>query len=84
MRLLSNAKVILKVALPLVILSILTAGLGLYSRATLGDLAAQTQQIVDVQATRLESVLNVRINVNEASIQARNILIETRETEMAQ
>ncbi|RYY05380.1 MAG: HAMP domain-containing protein, partial [Alphaproteobacteria bacterium] len=81
---LNNAKVILKVALPLGILAILAAGLVLYSRATLSDLAAQTKQIVDVQATRLESVLNVRINVNEASIQARNILIETRENEMAQ
>ena len=84
MRILNNAKVILKVALPLGILAILAAGLVLYSRATLSDLAAQTKQIVDVQATRLESVLNVRINVNEASIQARNILIETRENEMAQ
>ena len=66
MRILNNAKVILKVALPLGILAILAAGLVLYSRATLSDLAAQTKQIVDVQATRLESVLNVRINVNEA------------------
>ncbi|KQQ11950.1 chemotaxis protein [Methylobacterium sp. Leaf123] len=84
MRFLGNAKVITKVALPLVILSLLAAGLVLYSRATLGDLALQTKRIVDVQATRLEGILNVRINVNEASIQARNILIETRQNEMAQ
>jgi methyl-accepting chemotaxis protein len=83
MRILQNAKIIVKVASPLAILAVLAAGLAFYSYTTLRSLAQQTVSIVDGQAARLESILSIRINVNEASVQARNIIIETREQEMA-
>jgi methyl-accepting chemotaxis protein len=83
MRILRNAKIIVKVASPLVILALVAAGLAFYSYATLKNLSQQTVNIVDVQAARLESILSIRINVNEASVQARNIILETREQEMA-
>ena len=83
MRYLTDMKIIFKVAIPCFLIAAVTVGITLYARTILADLAQQTRSIVDVQATRLESILNIRVNVNEASVQARNIIIETRQQEMA-
>ncbi|MGE8131780.1 methyl-accepting chemotaxis protein [Methylobacterium sp. NPDC080182] len=53
------------------------------SAQTENALSDQTGSIVDVQAKRLENILNVSIGVTEATLQNRNIVIATREAEMA-
>ena len=83
MRQLTDMKIIFKVAIPFFLIAAVTVGITLYARTILNDLAQQTQSLVDVQATRLESILSVQIHVNEASVQGRNIIIETRQREMA-
>ncbi|TXM67828.1 methyl-accepting chemotaxis protein [Methylobacterium sp. WL120] len=81
MRHLADMKIIFKVAIPFFLIALVTLGIGLYARTILLDSARQTRSLVDVQAARLESILSIRIAVNEASVQARNIIIETRQEE---
>ncbi|WP_407520867.1 methyl-accepting chemotaxis protein [Methylobacterium oryzisoli] len=80
---LRNSSLLLKSVAPLAVMALLTLGLVLYSRHSLEELAVRSRTLVDVQAGRLESILNVRIGVTEATIMSRNILIEAREKEMA-
>ena len=82
MRILDNARLTIKTALPIAILISVSIGLIFYAYKTINDLSAQTKQIVDIQAKRLENILTVRIHANEIAIQARNIILETRQKEM--
>ncbi|MER2267310.1 methyl-accepting chemotaxis protein [Methylobacterium oxalidis] len=82
MRFFSNAKFMTKIALPLLITVIVAAGLVVYAHSALQNLSDRTRQIVDVQAARLEKIMSVRINVTEAAVQARNMILETRDAEM--
>ncbi|MEE7442211.1 methyl-accepting chemotaxis protein [Methylobacterium oryzae] len=59
------------------------AGLVHYAIGELNLLAGQMREIVDTQAVRLERILAVQVNTNDAAIQARNLILETREQEMA-
>uniref|UniRef100_UPI0015F4B260 methyl-accepting chemotaxis protein n=2 Tax=Methylobacterium TaxID=407 RepID=UPI0015F4B260 len=79
---LRNTKVLVKSFLPLLLMAALSAGLIFYANANLNDLSRQTRDIVDLQVVRLEKILAVRINVNEAAVNARNLILETREQEM--
>ncbi|MGU3536423.1 methyl-accepting chemotaxis protein [Methylobacterium sp. A54F] len=78
-----NGRVLFKVAVPLLLMTLVTAGLVAYARNALNDLAFRSREIVDVQAARLENILNVRLGVTEATVQSRNIIIELREEQMA-
>ncbi|MGU3468344.1 methyl-accepting chemotaxis protein [Methylobacterium sp. C33D] len=80
---LRNSKILIKVFVPLLIMSAVAAGLMYYAIGRLNQLAGQTREIVDTQAVRLERILSVQINTNEAAIHARNMILETREQEMA-
>ena len=82
MRVLANTKLIVKSVLPTLTILFVSVGMIYYAYGTITELAARTRQIVDVQAERLQSILSVRIYINEASVQVRNIIIETRQTEM--
>ncbi|MCJ2031275.1 methyl-accepting chemotaxis protein [Methylobacterium sp. J-043] len=59
------------------------AGLIAYAIGGLNLLAGQMREIVDVQAVRLERILSIQVNTNDAAILARNIILETREQEMS-
>lgn len=83
MKILNNANIITKIALPLVIVAAVSGGLVFYARSNLREMATQTRQLVNVQMKRLENILAVRINVNEAAVQSRNMAMETRDEEMA-
>ncbi|MGC5777937.1 methyl-accepting chemotaxis protein [Methylobacterium sp. NFXW15] len=83
MKILNNANIITKIALPLVIVAAVSGGLVFYARSNLREMATQTRQLVDVQMKRLENILAVRLNVNEAAVQSRNMAMETRDEEMA-
>ncbi len=69
--------------MPLLIVAAVAGGLVLYARTNLHDLAVQTRQIVQVQVVRLQSILTVRLTVNEAAVQSRNMAMETRREQMA-
>ncbi|BAQ47776.1 MULTISPECIES: methyl-accepting chemotaxis protein [Methylobacterium] len=83
MNLLGNARILVKAVLPLVIVAVVAGGLALYARSSLAQMAVQARQLVDVQMTRLQNIMNVQISVNEASILSRNIAMEFRKEEMA-
>ncbi|GJD99030.1 hypothetical protein GMJLKIPL_0943 [Methylobacterium isbiliense] len=79
---LSNFKITTKIVLPLALVAII-AGLIVYqARNTFFELSNKTQNIVDVQAKRLENILGVRINVTEATVQNRNMLVDRRAAEL--
>ncbi|KMO31197.1 chemotaxis protein [Methylobacterium variabile] len=83
MKLLNNTRILIKVATPLGLVAIVAVGLVVSALGTIDTLAAQTRQLVDVQASRLENILHVRIGVTEATVQNRNLIVETRPEEMA-
>ena len=80
--LLRNSKLLVKVALPLVLVAIVAGGLVIYARTTIDALAVQTREIVDLQAARLDRMLRFQVDVSEATIQNRNLTLETRLDEM--
>ncbi|GJE70436.1 methyl-accepting chemotaxis protein [Methylorubrum podarium] len=82
MKILANTRLITKSAVPILAVLFVSIGMIFYAYSTISGLAERTKQIVDFQAARLENILSVRIYVNEASVQVRNIIIETRQSEM--
>ncbi|MEE7450247.1 methyl-accepting chemotaxis protein [Methylobacterium radiotolerans] len=80
---LRKTSVLIKSIIPILLMAVMSGGLIVYAIADLNDMAKQTRDIVDVQAVRLERILTVRVYVNEAAVQARNIILETREQELA-
>ncbi|MEE7449013.1 methyl-accepting chemotaxis protein [Methylobacterium radiotolerans] len=80
---LSDLKIVTKVTIPLLLVAAVAGGLVYHAHGVFVELNAKTQHIVDVQAARLENILNVRTNVLEATVQNRNILIEDRPSEVA-
>ncbi|MBF9196206.1 MCP four helix bundle domain-containing protein, partial [Microvirga terrestris] len=83
MRALNNLKIIAKLAIPVLVMMAVTIGLIIFAKTALDTLAAETQQIVDVHAARRSMALNIKANVNEAAVQEKNLIIETRFQEMA-
>ncbi|TXN39646.1 methyl-accepting chemotaxis protein [Methylobacterium sp. WL7] len=83
MALLRDAKILVKFAIPLVIVALAAGGLIVYARASLIAQSTQTRQIVDVQAKRLAMILGLQIDFGEIAVQARNLVLETRESQMA-
>ncbi|AWN46326.1 methyl-accepting chemotaxis protein [Methylobacterium terrae] len=83
MNLLGNTRILVKAALPLLIVAVVAGGLVSYAHTTIASLSAQTRQLVEVQMVRLQTILAVRLNVNEAAVQSRNMALETRQEEMA-
>nr|WP_156295387.1 methyl-accepting chemotaxis protein [Methylobacterium aquaticum] len=78
---LSDMRIITKIGIPLVIVATVASGIVYKAHTTFDELNGRTQEIVDVQATRLRNVLSVRIGVNEAAVQARNTILEPRVSE---
>src|SRR3954451_2420850 len=78
MRALNNLKLITKLAVPVALFIAVTIGLIVFAKSSLDTLADATQQIVDVQAARRSTALSAKANVNEAAIQEKNLIIETR------
>ncbi|MDQ0521625.1 methyl-accepting chemotaxis protein [Methylobacterium gregans] len=81
MTFLNRVPIIAKVIIPLLVVSLVAAGLVMQARGALDILAGRTRDIIDIQAARLENILGARINVTEATVQSRNIVIETRPAE---
>lgn len=83
MRLVRQASVLVKIAIPLVALGILAIGLVLYARVKLEAVAAQTREFIEVLSVRQEAYLRYQMNLSEAGLMSRNIILETNQAEMA-
>jgi methyl-accepting chemotaxis protein len=79
---LNNLKLITKLALPIVMLIGVTIGLIVFAKSGLDTLAENTQRIVDVAAARRSTALMLQSAVNQATVQEKNVILETREDEM--
>ncbi len=83
MKIVNGASVLAKIAVPLVTLGILTIGLILYARIKLETVADQTRNVVEVLSVRQEAYLRLQMNISEAGLMSRNIVLETGPAEMA-
>lgn len=79
MKILRDARLLVKFALPFAISVLVAGGLIAYARSSLIAQAERTRWIVDVQAETLELIRGVQADVGEISLQARNLIIETRD-----
>jgi methyl-accepting chemotaxis protein len=83
MRVLNNLKIITKLAIPVFVIVAVTVGLILFAKSGLDTLSENTQEIIDVHAARRSLALDIKAHVNEAAVQEKNLIIETRFQEMA-
>ncbi|WP_411901723.1 methyl-accepting chemotaxis protein [Methylorubrum thiocyanatum] len=77
MRFFRDAKLILKISLPLALTLLVSVGLIAYARSVMLGLSDQTTRIVDIQASRLDALLHMRGGITEATVMDRNMLLET-------
>src|SRR3954452_871852 len=75
MRFLNNLKLIVKLAIPTAIFVAITIGLIAIAKNGLDTLSADTKKLTDVETTRLLTILNINAEVNEASIQEKNLIM---------
>ncbi|MBD8908106.1 methyl-accepting chemotaxis protein [Methylorubrum zatmanii] len=83
MKLIDNTKILVKVAVPLALVVAMAIGVIVYARSALNNVVQQAQHVIDVQAARQENILKAQLNLNEAAVQNRSIIIETRPEIMA-
>ncbi|KMO42514.1 chemotaxis protein [Methylobacterium tarhaniae] len=83
MKFLRDASILIKAVLPLLIVAAVAGGLVSYARSNLFGLAAQTREIVGSEMVRLQLILAVRIDMNEAALLSRNMVLETGAEQMA-
>ncbi|MBB3016961.1 CHASE3 domain sensor protein, partial [Microvirga lupini] len=79
----NNLKIITKLAIPVIVMMAVTVSLIIFAKTGLDTLAEETHQIVDVHAARRSLALDIKASVNEAAVQEKNLIIETRFQEMA-
>ncbi|GEO13040.1 hypothetical protein [Microvirga aerophila] len=75
MRVLNNLKLSMKLAIPVTVFLAITAGLIVLAKTGLDRMAVDTQELVDVDAARLTAILQINAEVNEASIQEKNLIL---------
>jgi methyl-accepting chemotaxis protein len=78
MRILNNLNIITKLIIPVTVMMTVVIGLIVLADLGLKQLAQNTQEIVDLHATRRGTAVMVEAEVNEATIQEKNIILETR------
>ncbi|MDR7038268.1 hypothetical protein J2X36_003027 [Methylobacterium sp. BE186] len=82
MRKFNNLRFITKICIPVSIMIVIAVSLVTYARSQMTGLASDMRTIVDVEAARLESVLKVGLNINEAAVQIRNMIVDERRGEI--
>ncbi|MBO1905910.1 HAMP domain-containing protein [Microvirga sp. 3-52] len=75
MRFLNNSKLIVKLAIPAIIFVAITIGLVAIAKTGLDALTADTTELTDVEMARLTKILQINAEVNEASIQEKNLIL---------
>ncbi|MCB5173662.1 methyl-accepting chemotaxis protein [Microvirga lenta] len=74
MRFINNLKLLTKLAIPVTIFVAITVGLVGLATSGLKDMAHDTQELVDFEATRLAITLQINAHVNEVTSQEKNLL----------
>ncbi|MFG5118849.1 methyl-accepting chemotaxis protein [Methylorubrum sp. POS3] len=77
MTIVADTRILLKVVLPFGFLVATSIGSVIVAGRTLNAVVEQTRHLTDVQAVRQENILRTQITLAEATIQNRNIIIET-------
>jgi methyl-accepting chemotaxis protein len=77
MRLLNNLRLLAKIAIPVAIFVAVTVGLIIMANRGLVHMAADTQSLVEDDFARLTRILQINAEVNEASIQEKNLILVT-------
>ncbi|WP_210031369.1 methyl-accepting chemotaxis protein [Methylobacterium sp. PvR107] len=83
MSLFRNLRIIVKLAIPALILALVAGSVVVIARANLDALEENTRAIVDVQAMRAIIALRLETAVDEAIIREKNVIIETDPALMA-
>ncbi|MBS0644230.1 MAG: HAMP domain-containing protein [Proteobacteria bacterium] len=76
MRVLNDLRLVTKILIPVLLLLVVTSGIVLHARDGLGELAARTQELVDVTAARLEAALTLQSASRNVTIDEKNIILE--------
>ncbi|CAO4136642.1 methyl-accepting chemotaxis protein [Methylorubrum extorquens] len=82
MNIINNLKLLGKLAIPACLLMLVSSGIVLLARSSIDSLEQNTQQLVDVNATRAITALQMALAVDEATIFEKNIIIETDDAAM--
>jgi len=75
MKLINNLRLGIKLAIPVTILVAVAIGLVTMAKVGLDGMAADTRDLVRIDADRLVTILEINAEVNEASIQEKNIIL---------
>jgi methyl-accepting chemotaxis protein len=75
MRVLDNLKLLTKLAIPVLLMVAVTVGLIVLANRGLGELARDTTELVDNDVARLTKILQISAEVNESSIQEKNLIL---------
>ncbi|WP_262030605.1 methyl-accepting chemotaxis protein [Microvirga sp. Mcv34] len=75
MRLLNNLRLLAKIAIPVAIFVAVTVGLIIMADRGLLNMAHNTQSLVEDDFARLSKILQINAEVNEASIQEKNLIL---------
>ncbi|WP_027170975.1 methyl-accepting chemotaxis protein [Methylobacterium sp. 10] len=76
MKIVRQASVMLKIAIPLALMGLMAVGLVVYSRTVLNSVAERTKYYADVLTVRQEIYLRAQFKLAEAALLSRNILLE--------
>ncbi|MCE4224309.1 HAMP domain-containing protein [Methylobacterium sp. C25] len=83
MRVFNDLKLIVKIAIPTLLLVAVSIGLVGFSHTKLTLLAGTAQHLVDESATRAILSSELALQVNEATIREKNAILETEDTRVA-
>ncbi|MFC4170607.1 methyl-accepting chemotaxis protein [Microvirga sp. GCM10011540] len=75
MQFLNNLKLITKLAIPVTIFVAVAIGLIAFAKVGLDTMSADTQELVENDAARLTRILQINAEVNEATIQEKNLTL---------
>ncbi|MGF9764086.1 methyl-accepting chemotaxis protein [Microvirga sp. 0TCS3.31] len=75
MRFLNNLKLMYKLAIPAVIFVAITIGLVAMAKTGLDAMATDTKELVQLDTARLTKIIQINAEVNEASIQEKNLIL---------
>ncbi len=75
MQFFTNLRLVAKLAVPVTIVIAVTVGLVALAKSDLDSMAADTKELVTVDVARLTTILQINAEVNEASIQEKNLIL---------
>ncbi len=82
MRAFNDLRLLTKITIPVVLLIAVTVGLIAFAKSGLDGLSEETGVIVDVMAARRSMVLQMGLDISEATIDAKNVILETDQKTM--